>query len=90
MPHIRENPIRWDVWSSMYASLNYMKRDKLEEIEDTLMPLYYEFMNHLRNADFKDILKIAHVFLSSQKLMGLVNGCKVGFRKESAIHLIYH
>lgn len=54
-----------------------MKRDKLEEMEDTLMPFYFEFANHLQGAEFKEVLKITDIFLASPKLVGFVNGCKV-------------
>lgn len=58
-------------------SLAVFKRDKIEEIEDSLMALYYEFAIQLQDAGFAELLKITNVLMTSDKLMGLVNGCKV-------------
>jgi hypothetical protein len=77
MPHIKEQPVRWEIWNAVFISLTVFKRDKLEEIEASLMTLYYEFAMQLQDADFIDLLKITGSMLLSDKLMSLVNGCKV-------------
>lgn len=77
MPHIKELPLRWDIWSAVFISLSVFKRDKLEEVEQSLMALYYEFAMQLQDADFSDVLKITNNMILSDKLMGYVNGCKV-------------
>lgn len=77
MPHIKELPIRWDIWSAVFISLSVFKRDKLEEVDQSLMSLYYEFAMQLQDADFSDVLKVTNSMISSDKLMGYVNGCKV-------------
>lgn len=76
-PHIKEQPIRWEIWNAVFLSLTLFKRDKLEEIEESLMAMYYEFAVQLQDAEFKDVLKIVTTIGSSQKLIGYVNGCKV-------------
>lgn len=58
-------------------SLVVFKRDKIEEVENSLMAIYYEFALQLQDASFAEVLKITNVLLTSDKLMGLVNGCKV-------------
>lgn len=78
MPHIREQPIRFDIWNAVFISLSVFKRDKLEEVEASLMSLYYEFAVQLQDADYNDLLKITNNMMTSEKLMGYVNGCKVG------------
>lgn len=77
MPHIREQPIRWEIWNAIFISLTVFKRDKLEEIEVSLMLLYYEFATQLQDADYSDLLKISTNMMTSEKLMNYVNGCKV-------------
>lgn len=77
MPHIKDQPIRWDLWSAIFISLAVFKRDKLEEVDNSLMTLYYEFAMQLQDADFTDLLKITHSLMLSEKLMSYVNGCKV-------------
>jgi hypothetical protein len=77
MPHIREQPIRWDIWNAAFISLTVFKRDKLEEIDPSLMALYYEFAMQLQDADFCDLLKITNNMILYDKLMSYVNGCKV-------------
>jgi hypothetical protein len=74
---VKDQPVRWDLWNAIFISLTVFKRDKLEEIEDSLMTLYYEFAVQLQDADFNDLLKITAVMMTSEKLMGYVNGCKV-------------
>lgn len=78
-PHIRDLAIRWDIWSAVFMSLVVFKRDKIEEVEDSLMSIYYEFAVQLQDASFAELLKITNVLMTSDKLMGLVNGCKVMF-----------
>lgn len=77
MPHIKEQPIRWEIWNAIFISLTVFKRDKLEEIELSLMTLYYEFAVQLQDADYCDLLKITNNMMTSDKLMNYVNGCKV-------------
>lgn len=77
MPQIREQQIRWDIWNAAFISLTLFKRDKLEEIEMSLMALYYEFAVQLQEADYNDLLKITNSMMISDKLMSYVNGCKV-------------
>lgn len=81
MPQIREQQIRWDIWNAAFISLTLFKRDKLEEIELSLMALYYEFAVQLQDADYNDLLKITNSMMISDKLMSYVNGCKVKTRK---------
>lgn len=76
MPIIKEQPIRWDIWSCVFISLTVFKRDKLEEVEQSLMSLYYEFATQLQDAEYNDVLKISNIMLTSDKLMSYVNGCK--------------
>jgi hypothetical protein len=76
-PHVKDQSIRWDMWNAIFISLTVFKRDKLEEIEDSLMTLYYEFAVQLQDADYSDLLKITNTMMTSEKLMGYVNGCKV-------------
>ncbi|CAO1420062.1 unnamed protein product [Diamesa serratosioi] len=93
-PHIKEQPIRWEIWNAVFLSLTLFKRDKLEEIEDSLMAMYYEFAVQLQDAEFKDVLKIVTTIGSSQKLIGYVNGCKFVVSSIIAMiiksELIYH
>lgn len=77
MPHIKDHPIRWEMWNTIFISLTVFKRDKLEEIELSLMALYYEFAVQLQDAEFSDLLKITNSMMTSDKLMNYVNGCKV-------------
>jgi hypothetical protein len=77
LPHIKDQPIRWDVWNAIFISLTVFKRDKLEEIEMSLMALYYEFAVQLQDAEFNDLLKFTNNMMMSDKLMSYVNGCKV-------------
>lgn len=79
MPHIKDHPIRWDIWNAVFLTLTVFKREKLEEIESSLMTLYYEFAMQLQDADYNDLLKITSNMITSDKLMGYVNGCKVKF-----------
>lgn len=58
-------------------SLVVFKRDKIEEVEDSLMSIYYQFAIQLQDASFAELLKITNILMTSDKLMGLVNGCKV-------------
>lgn len=76
-PHLKDQPIRWDLWNVIFISLTVFKRDKLEEIEESLMAFYYEFANQLQDADFGVLLKIVNNMMTSDKLIGYVNGCKV-------------
>jgi hypothetical protein len=76
-PHIKDHPIRWDLWNVIFISLTVFKRDKLEEIEESLMILYYEFATQLQDADINILLKLINNMMTSDKLMGYVNGCKV-------------
>jgi hypothetical protein len=77
MPHIKEQPIRWEIWNAVFISLTVFKREKLEEIEASLMTLYYEFAVQLQDADYIDLLKITANMITSEKLLSYVNGCKV-------------
>ncbi|CRL05200.1 CLUMA_CG017982, isoform A [Clunio marinus] len=77
MPHIKDQPIRWDIWNAVFISLTVFKRDKLEENESSLMALYYEFALHLQDADLSDLLKVTNNMMTSDKLMSFVNGCKL-------------
>lgn len=77
MAQIKEQPVRWDMWSAIFISLAVFKRDKLEEVEISLMTLYYEFAMQLQDADYIDLLKITSSMITSDKLMSYVNGCKV-------------
>lgn len=79
MPIIKDQPIRWDIWSCVFISLAVFKRDKLEEVEQSLMSLYYEFAMQLQDAEYIDVLKITNSMMSSEKLMSYVNGCKVNY-----------
>lgn len=76
-PHIKDQVLRWDLWSAVFMSLIVFKRDKIEEIENSLMLIYYEFAVQLQDASFADLLKVSTILMTSDKLMGLVNGCKV-------------
>ncbi|CAG9807897.1 unnamed protein product [Chironomus riparius] len=75
-PHIKDQPVRWDLWNVIFISLTVFKRDKLEEIEESLMILYYEFATQLQDADINILLKLINNMMTSDKLMGYVNGCK--------------
>lgn len=77
MQQIKDQPIRWDIWNVVFISLTVFKRDKLEEMEASLMLLYFEFATQLQDADYSDLLKIAQNMMTSEKLMSYVNGCKV-------------
>lgn len=77
MPLIKDHPVRWEVWNAIFLSITVFKRDKLEEIESSLMPIYYEFALQLQDADFNDLLKISNNMMTSDKLISYVNGCKV-------------
>lgn len=79
LPHIKDQTIRWDIWNAIFISLTVFKRDKLEEIEMSLMALYYEFAVQLQDAEFNDLLKFTNNMMLSDKLMSYVNGCKVIF-----------
>lgn len=85
MPQIKELPIRWDIWSAVFLSLSLFKRDKLEEVEQSLMSLYFEFAMQLQDAEFSDVLKVTNSMISSDKLIGYVNGCKV--RSMNLLHV---
>lgn len=76
-PHVKDQQIRWDLWNTIFLSLAVFKRDKLDEIEESLMALYYEFAIQLQDADFSVLLKITNNMMTSDKIMGYVNGCKV-------------
>lgn len=76
---IKTQPIRWDVWSTVFLSLTLMKKEKLEEIEDVLMLMYFEFCEQLQEAECKDVLKVSSTFAHSPKLLSYINGCKVKF-----------
>lgn len=80
MPHIKDQQIRFDIWNAIFISLTVFKRDKLEEVEHSLMALYYEFAMQLQDSDFSDLLKITNSMITSDKLMSYVNGCKVSFK----------
>ncbi|XP_070503592.1 protein PAT1 homolog 1 [Chironomus tepperi] len=75
-PHIKDQSVRWDLWNAIFISLTIFKRDKLEEIEESLMILYYEFATQLQDADIHILLKLINNMMTSDKLMGYVNGCK--------------
>lgn len=77
MPQIKNHPISWEIWNVIFISLTVFKRDKLEEVEASLMALYYEFAMQLQDADYKDLLKITNNMMLSDKLMSYVNGSKV-------------
>lgn len=77
MQQIKDQQIRWDIWNVVFISLTVFKRDKLEEMEASLMLLYFEFATQLQDADYSDLLKIAQNMMTSEKLMSYVNGCKV-------------
>lgn len=77
MQQIKDQPIRWDIWNIIFISLTVFKRDKLEEVEASLMSLYYEFAVQLQDADYNDLLKVTKSMMTSEKLMSYVNGCKV-------------
>lgn len=74
---MRDQPIRFEIWNAVFISLTVFKRDKLEEVELSLMSLYYEFAVQLQDADYIDLLKITNSMMTSDKLMSYVNGCKV-------------
>lgn len=76
-PHIKDQSVQWDLWNAIFISLTVFKRDKLEEIEESLMILYYEFAMQLQDADIVILLKLVNNMMTSDKLMGYVNGCKV-------------
>lgn len=77
MALLKNTPIRWDIWNAIFLSLTVFKRDKLEEIESSLMPLYYEFAIQLQDADFNDLIKLSNNIITSEKLLTYLNGCKV-------------
>lgn len=78
MQQIKDEPIRWEIWSIIFVSLTVFKRDKLDEIEESMMSLYYEFAIQLQDlVSFNDLLKITNNMMTSYKLMSYVNGSKV-------------
>lgn len=78
MQQIKDEPIRWEIWSIIFVSLTVFKRDKLDEIEESMMSLYYEFAVQLQDlVSFNDLLKITNNMMTSYKLMSYVNGSKV-------------
>lgn len=83
MPQIKDQPISWEIWNVIFISLTVFKRDKLEEVEASLMALYYEFAMQLQDADYNDLLKITNNMMLSDKLMGYVNGSKVRIETRS-------
>lgn len=93
MVQVKDQQIRFDIWNAMFISLTVFKRDKLEEVETSMMALYYEFALQLQDADFNDLLKITNSMMTSDKLMSYVNGCKVNIlflpRFESNIKLTF-
>jgi len=50
------------------------------------MILYYEFATQLQDADINILLKLINNMMTSDKLMGYVNGCKVR-QKRSYIEI---
>ena len=87
MIQIKDQPIRWDIWNIIFMSLTVFKRDKLDEVETSLMSLYYEFAMQLQDADYNDLLKITQNMMTSDKLMSYVNGCKV---RKKILAKIFH
>lgn len=77
MVQVKDQQIRFEIWNAMFISLTVFKRDKLEEVEASMMALYFEFALQLQDADFNDLLKITNSMMTSDKLMSYVNGCKV-------------
>lgn len=85
MVQVKDQQIRFDIWNAMFISLTVFKRDKLEEVEASMMALYYEFALQLQDADFNDLLKITNIMMTSDKLMSYVNGCKVRSRWRQVV-----
>ncbi|XP_037947428.1 protein PAT1 homolog 1 isoform X2 [Teleopsis dalmanni] len=72
MPYLVDNPVRWNVWISVLASLqNVYKKDR-EDTEGVLYALYPEFEKQILEANFDTTVKIAKAIPLKDKKINAV------------------
>lgn len=81
MPNIENHEIRWNVWISVFSSLqNVLKKDR-DDAEGVLYSLYPEFNKQIKSANFEIIVKISSAITLNDKKSNGVFCSKVSLRK---------